>query len=271
MQYFIDVQPAGAVPDRHLRGGPDARKTESYAWALADAAWAKAVLQCLKSRFSPAEMLLLAVPIRDLIGEDGPGADAQPFEIFKHFVGLASQGRLELANEPLSLEEGLTAEERAALQKDRLKTCKNLLWTLRRINHGAPPAESIPATPADTGGAPQDTGAAEGGASSPDVLILTGANSAASLASMPMRNLAMDEVDRWPEGNSRVAVADILKDGMRTRTRVTIPPKQGGSPVVYAVTADPDGTREITIYSGNESMSIELPAEWARAMAKELL
>ncbi len=69
------------------------------------------------------------------------------------------------------------------------------------------------------------------------ILILTGANSAASLASMPMRNLAMDEVDRWPEdvdeeGNPIAITEERSSNFARGKTLITSTPTVRGASAV---------------------------------------
>ena len=85
-KYWLDIQRPGAV---FHPCGEDVRTTTAYAKAAERLDAAEATLKRAQSSESPRQVLVLAVPVRDVVAEDGANTPAGALDILSKVSGVS--------------------------------------------------------------------------------------------------------------------------------------------------------------------------------------
>ncbi len=85
-KYWLDIQTPGTV---FHPSGADVRATEAYATAAKMLDAAEAALKRTQSSESPRQVLVLAVPVRDVVAEDGTDTPASALDVLAKGAGVS--------------------------------------------------------------------------------------------------------------------------------------------------------------------------------------
>lgn len=92
-KYWLDIQHPGSLFDP---SGADARATTAFAQAAESLARAQTALERLQRAECPRQVLLVVVPVRDVVTQDGADAPAGALDILAQ---LGRKSRVEVSNE----------------------------------------------------------------------------------------------------------------------------------------------------------------------------